>query len=236
MSTIADRYPELTELHHEFMRALSEDRAPKHDSAFLWYQAIEMDRDPLKPSARCRGHEQLTYLNVTAEGGKVPGQRFATGKSPKELCTALISRHAADWDGPYQINFRYNRNSEGVWSGFYSIETSAQHRDILAGRAEFDKAIAAVLKDQTPWDTQLAARRLEYGSVGEDPGPNLILRKKKGPSERLPADPALKAAFDALVEYLKSKGVKDLYYVSYTLTKPTARLYEGDNMQVSYSV
>ncbi len=91
MSTTTDRYPELTELHHEFMRALAEDPAPKHPAAYLWYQAIEMDRDPLKPSARCRGHEQLTYLNVTAVGGKVPNQRFAPGKSPKELRVLLTT-------------------------------------------------------------------------------------------------------------------------------------------------
>ncbi len=236
MSITDDRYPELNELHQEFMRALKNDPAPKRNAAFLWYQGIVMERDPAKPSARCRGHEQLSFLNGTAEAGVVPGQQFAPGKGPKEVCTEVISRHAANWEGPHQINFRYDRNAEGLWSGFYSIETSSHHRDILAGRAEYDKKIAAALKLDVPWEANIEQRRLEYGSVGDDPGPNLIVRKKTGPSERTPADGALKDAFDALVGYLKSQKVRNVYYVSYGLKKPNARLVEGDNMQVIYSV
>jgi len=234
MTTIGDRYPELNDLHHEFMRALSEDPAPKFPDAFLWYQGIDFGRDPLKPSARCRGHAQLTYLNVTAEAGKVPGQQFAPDKAPPKVCTELISRHAADWQGPYQINFRYTRNSEGIWSGFYSIETSAQHRDIVAGRAGFDKLIAEALK--AGWEPNLVERILTYGSVGEDPGPKMINTRKSGAYERLDADPKLQEAWKATVNYLKGQGARQIYNAKFKLTKPTGRLRDGDNAEIFYCI
>jgi hypothetical protein len=46
MSTIDDRYPELTELHHEFMRALTADPKPLCKSAFFLRYGIEFDRNP----------------------------------------------------------------------------------------------------------------------------------------------------------------------------------------------
>ena len=234
MSTIDERYPELKELHHEFLRALTADPKPQYKAAFLWYQGIQFDRDPQEPSATTRGHEALLYLNKTEQMKRVPGQAFAKGKTPKEVCSALISRHAADWDGPYQINFRYERNSKGIWSGFYSIETSAQHRDIVSGRAPYDLAIADALK--RGWQPDMDRRHLDYGSVGKDPGPKMIDTRKSGDHDRLDADPPLQAAWEALVEYLKGRGVRYIYWGSFSLGKPTSRLRDGDNARVTYCV
>jgi hypothetical protein len=231
MATIEDHYPELTELHLEFMRALANDPEPPFNSAYLWYQGLQFERDGRQPSATSRGHEALCYLDVTEQKKKVPGQTFPPGKSPKEVCSTLISRHAADWQGPYQINFRYDRNAQGVWSGFYSVETSAKHRDIVAGRTEYDNAIAAALKNN--WDDDTQARRLVLGSLG--PEPKLVVRRNKGP-DYLEPDPALRQAWDSLAEYLKGHGVRYIYVVDYTLTKPTSRLREGDNLKLIYSV
>jgi hypothetical protein len=233
MTTIGERYPELTQLHHEFTRALSEDPAPKFPDAFLWYQGIDFERDPLKPSARTRGHEHLTYLNFTAGGGKVPGQQFAPDKTPPKICSNLISRHAADWEGPYQINFRYTRSSEGIWSGFYSVESSAQHRDIVAGRAECDRQIGDALR--ASWGPDVQSLLLDYGSLGEDPGPRLITRRPGG-TERVAAPAPIQAAWQTLDGYLKSRGVKQLYNASYKLMKPNSRLRDGDNVQLIYCV
>jgi hypothetical protein len=234
MSTIDERYPELTELHHEFMRALTADPKPLCKSAYFWYQAIEFNRSPRKPSATSRGHELLLYLNKTEQKKRVPGQEFAKGKTPKEVCSTLISRHAADWDGPYQITFRYDRNSKGIWSGFYGIETSAQHRDIVAGRAPYDDAIADALRKS--WQPNMASRFLSYGSVGNDPGPKVIETQKSGDYERIDAAPALQSAWEALAEYLKGRGVRYIYHAKFSLSKPTARLRDGDNAQVIYSM
>ena len=234
MSTIDERYPELTELHHEFMRALTADPKPLCKSAFFWYQGIEFDRSASKPSATSRGHELLLYLNKTEQKKRVPGQGFPKGKTPKEVCSTLISRHAADWDGPYQINFRYDRSSKGIWSGFYSIETSAQHRDIVAGRAPYDEAIADALKKS--WPPNIVERILDYGSVGNDPGPKVIDTEKSGDYERRDAEPALRSAWEAVADYLKSRGVRYVYHGEFSLAKPTARLRDGDNARVLYSV
>jgi hypothetical protein len=176
----------------------------------------------------------LLYLNKTEQKKRVPGQEFPKGKTPKEVCSTLISRHAADWDGPYQINFRYDRNSKGIWSGFYSIETSAQHRDIVAGRAPYDDAIADALRKS--WPPNMASRFLSYGSVGNDPGPKVVETQKSGDYERIDADPTLQSAWEALAEYLKGRGVRYIYTAKFSLSKPTARLRDGDNAQVIYSM
>jgi len=232
MSAIADRYPELTALHHEFMRALSQDPEPQYGAAYLWYQGLEFKRSDRKPSATSRGHEQLHYLNGAEQGKRVPGQNFPKAGTPKEVCSALISQGAADWEGPFQINFRYDRNAEGVWSGGYSIETSAKHREIVAGRTEYDDAIAAALNAN--WDDDTQARRLSFVS-GDKNGLFLMVRRAKG-TEYLELDPPLQQAWDALVAYLKGHGVRHIYVVNYKLTKPTSRLREGDNMQLIYCI
>ena len=183
MSASTDRYPELTTLHHEFLRALTADPEPQRNAAYLWYQGIVFSRDAGNPSATARGHEGLRYLHVTQQGKTVPGQNFVKGQTPAEVLSGLISRNAADWDGPYQINFRYDRSSDGVWAGFYSIETSAQHRDIVAGRAAIDLRIAAALK--AGWQPDIDERMLTYGSKGDDPGPKVIDTRKSGGSERI---------------------------------------------------
>jgi len=234
MSTIDERYSELTELHHEFMRALTHDPKPLCKSAFFVRYGINFDREAREPSATAGGHELLLYLNKTEQKKRVPGQEFAKGKTPKELCSALISRHAADWDGPYQINFRYDRNSKGIWSGSYSIETSAQHRDLVAGRAPYIEAIADALKKT--WPPQIVERYLTYGSQGNDPGPKVIDTQKSGDYERLDAEPAVKAAWEELAKYLKGKGVRHIYTATFSLGKPSARLRDGDNAKLVYGV
>jgi hypothetical protein len=236
MTTIGDRYPELTTLHQEFMRALAADKKPQSDHAYLWYQGIDFDRNKRKPSATTRGTDSLYYLKVDGElrqkGSAVPDQKFAKAKTPKEVCSGLISRHADDWDGPYQINFRYERNSKGIWSGFYSIETSAQHRDTVVGRKEYDAAIAAALG--ATWEKGTKVRQL-MKVQGKRPGILLVVENESGTTYSEP-DPALKEAWDNVVGYLKSKGMRELYAVNYELTKPTSRLVEDDTVKLIYSV
>jgi hypothetical protein len=234
MSTIEDRYAELTALHHEFMRALTADPKPLCKAAFFVRHGIEFNRGLQTPSATSGGHELLLYLNKTEQKKRVPGQEFPNGKTPKEVCSSLISRHAADWDGPYQINFRYDRNSKGIWSGFYSIETSAQRRDIIAGRAPYVEAIADALRKT--WPPNIVERFLSYGSVGNDPGPKVIDTEKSGDYERRDAEPELRSAWEALADYLKSRGVRYIYTGSFSLAKPTARLRDGDNAKVVYGM
>src|SRR5688572_16797636 len=106
MARVEQSYPELDKLDKEFLRALGADKKPKSKKAMLWYQGIEFDRDSKKPSATCRGHERLNYMQIS-DLDEVPGQKFPKGKTPAEICTEIISKNAGDWNGPYQINFRY---------------------------------------------------------------------------------------------------------------------------------
>jgi hypothetical protein len=232
MPKVERSYPELDKLDKEFLRALGADKKSKARKAMLWYQGIEFDRDSTKPSATCRGHELLNYMKIS-ETDEVPGQKFPKGKTPPEVCTELISKNAGDWNGPYQINFRYDRDSKGVWSGGYTIETSAQHRDIVAGRRDFDKAIEEALR--ADWKKDIQQRMLSWGSDNDDPGPKRLTRRESG-SERVDATGELKEAWDELIEYLKSSGVRDVYSARFKLTKPTGRLRDGDSAEVFYSL
>ena len=233
MAIVPSRYPELDSIDAVFKKALKKGKSPKSNMARFWYEAIEFDRNPEKPSARARGDTSLRYFDGE-EGyhvlGEVPGQSFKD-KPPQVTCAALIGRMAASWDGPKRITFFYRRDEGGAWQGGYTIETSAENRDLVEARKPLHDRIATALQHYFAPGTERVA--LLYGLQSwEEPGPKLGIRKEEMEFRDLPAD--LAALLEELRELLRRHGFPHLYRAQYSIKKPNDRLREGDNIILEY--
>ena len=227
----AVNYPELDELDAAFRAVLAADPAPLTTMAMLWHEAIAMERDPAAPAARTRGDAFLSYWAGTQRGKEVPGQQFATAKLPHKTCAALLARNAASWEGPRSVTFRYDQQ-DGAWTGGYSIETSNEYRALVRGRAELDARFAAALAAQ--WAPDVTALALLFGLKVCNGEPILKINRGR-PVEFVPPDATTRGLWSELIAYLGDHGHRHLYYARFELTSKTARLSEGDSIQLHYS-
>jgi hypothetical protein len=227
-------FPELDEMHEEFMRILASDPSPVSNLTLLWHEALEMDRNPAAPSARTRGGAFLMYYNETGLKplAEVPGRQFAQDKLPHRTCTALISRNAASMDGPRSITFRYARGTDGQWAGGYSIETSQEYKDLVLGRKEIDARMTEALRAH--WAPEVTRVALVYGPpTWTDPVPKLKIAREA--VEFVDLDDTTRAVWEELVAYLRSRGQSHIYYADMHLHRANAKLREGDNLELRYS-
>ncbi len=190
-----------------------------------------MIRDPAAPDARTRGAGQLYYISgVSTNVGDVPGVDLPTEKLPDRVCSALIKRDAASWEGPRSISFRYTRLHDG-WTGGVSIETSNQYRELIKGRHELDQRLASALVAMVTGDVERVS--LLYGVHGwKTPGPKLKLKRAKVEFVDLP--PHILVMWNELVAYMETQGVKNIYYVDITVDDPDAKIREGEGIQIRY--
>lgn len=224
-------YPELDELDAAFRAVLAADPAPLSTMAMLWHEAIAMERDPAAPAARTRGDAFLNYWTGTQRGKEVPGQQFATDKLPHKTCAALLGRHAASWDGPRSVTFRYDLEG-GAWTGGYAIETSNEYRALVRGRAELDARFAAALAAQ--WAPDVTALGLIFGPKVCNGEPKLKLNRGRA-VEFVTPDATTLGLWRELISYLHDHGHRHLYYASFALASKTATLSEGNSIQLHYS-
>ena len=225
------KLPELDEIHQPFLGALSNDANAPSTVALFWHEAISMKRDPAAPDAVTRGPTRLKYYDGPSMVRDVPGLDFPEDKRPFAVCERLIKRGAATYEGPRSISFRYDRESTG-WVGGYSVETSAQYRDLVVGRAAIDARLVDALRPK--WKKGLTNVALVYGVHGwKEWGPKLKL--SKGFQAEL-SDPPLEILepWNELVAYMTSHGMKHLYYASIAIDKPSAKPREGEGIQLQY--
>ncbi len=223
--------PELDEIHQRFLDALSSDQDPPSTVALFWHEAISVKRAPDAPDAITRGTTRLKYFDGPSMVRDVPSLNFPEDKRPFAVCERLIKQGAATYEGPRMISFRYDRESTG-WVGGYSVETSAQYRDLVVGRAEIDARLVDALRSK--WKKGLTNLALVYGVHGwKEWGPKLKLSKGFA-AELLDPSPEILEPWNELVAYMTSHGVKHIYYASIAIDKPTAKPREGEGIQFQY--
>ncbi len=223
--------PELDELHQQFHTALTNDANSPSNVALFWHEATRVKRDPEAPDAITGGPAFLKYYNGPSMVRDVPGQAFEPGKLPFRVCERLIKQGAATYEGPRLISFRYERqNTE--WVGGYSVETSQQYRDLVVGRTEIDARLVNALRPR--WKKGLTHVSLVYGVHGwKEWGPKLKLSKGFD-AELLDPPPEILEAWNELVAYMKANGVKHIYYADISIDKASAKVREGEGIQLHY--
>lgn len=230
---MASNHPELDELNDAFLRMLRADPKPQSNAALLWHELLQVYPESSAVRVRSRGDACLLYVQGHVSLDEVPGRNFGDGKRPMEVCERVMARLADSPECPHFIAFRYDRSPEGLWSGEGRIETQQQYQELVAGQKPYADKLTEALRGR--FAPGVVSVGLTYGlRRWEQPGPQL--RVDTGELAWSEPDGEVKAAWDELVAYLKSQGIRHLYSAELRLDKPKARLRAGDNIKLRYSV
>lgn len=221
----------IEEYHREFISALQSDEAPLSPLALFWYEIVSVIRDPAKPSAISRGTAFLHYQQGGKKLKEVPGQDFPVERLPARVCQRLLSEHAASWEGPRSLSFRYDRTENG-WAGGGAWESSASYRDQVLSRRELDARMAAILR--ALWTPETQGIFLNFGTtMTDDPGPRLRIKSSRG-NEFVSLPDAVMEVWLEYERHVQRFGHHHLYSAFMTLDRPDGELSEGRTVTLRY--
>lgn len=221
----------IAEFDRTFVSALRADHAPLSPLALFWFEATAFKRVPENPSAISRGTAFLHYQKGGRKLKDVPGQDFPLDRLPTRVCQQLISEHAASWEGPRSLSFRYELTESG-WVGGGAWESSATYRDLVVSRVNLDERMAEALASL--WVPGTLELHVQYGTtMKDDPGPLLRVKSSQGNEARSLPEHVM-SVWSEYEPHGQKFGHQHLYSTQMTLKEPGGRLREGDNLYVRY--
>lgn len=221
----------IAEFDGVFIAALRADMAPAAPLALFWFEGIGFKREAENPSAISRGTAFLHYQKGGRILGDVPNQGFAAERLPTHVCQSLISEHAASWDGPRSLSFRYDLTETG-WTGGGAWESSSTYRELVLSRRALDDEMSDALG--ALWTPSTLVLSLNYGStMKDDPGPRLRVKTSESNEFQVLPDHVMNV-WRQYEPHGQKFGHHHLYSTQMTLKEPGGRLREGDNLYVRY--
>ena len=221
----------IAEFDRVFAAALRADTAPLAPLALFWFEGIGFKREQENSSAISRGTAFLHYQRGGRILGDVPNQGFPIERLPTHVCQQLISEHAASWEGPRSLSFRYDLAETG-WAGGGAWESSATYRELVLTRRALDEEMSEALSSL--WTPNTIVLSVNYGTtMKDDPGPRLRVKTSQS-NEFQPLPDHVLEVWSQYEPHGQKFGHRHLYSTQMTLKEPDGKLREGDNLYVRY--